>query len=511
MSSLAAARADNFYHPPEWDPRKEGRNEYQARTGKGAARYTGHNQYAKFGKIRFEMPFNVWCNKCGHMIAKGVRFNAKKNRVGSYFSTTIWEFEMPCHQCFNLICVKTDPQNAEYLVTKGAKRKVEDYDAAKAGTVELLDLEEREARRADAMAHLEVAEDDKKRAKQNKGRMELLHDLADRMRDDYAVSSMLRKRFRKRKKELKKEESESRRPGIAIKILPETEDDRKEAALARYNLKRHCENDRAAKRFRIKASMFDPNSATSSTLGVRLARSGNISSTIEGALRRGLKAENLKLIEPQTLNQETTGHSSPSSALTVKVRKTKSKILRKDKSKWGKRAASDRLSPRSSMKMRKTWAKLIPVISVDTQQAAILLTKRYSLFGRCPGKDGIVIKSKYVSARHLFIERLEKGESSDCDKEPNARLFDISKYGTFITRGSDTVKTSKGCALNLHHGDLVTFPGRRGERSDKFTFRLLIREEESNSNNNSKLNSTQPPPLGEPFMRPPPKHFFSST
>eukprot|EP00954_Amorphochlora_amoebiformis_P004786 375711-Amorphochlora_amoeboformis.AAC.3 len=23
MSSLAAARADNFYHPPEWDPRKE--------------------------------------------------------------------------------------------------------------------------------------------------------------------------------------------------------------------------------------------------------------------------------------------------------------------------------------------------------------------------------------------------------------------------------------------------------------------------------------------------------
>ena len=28
MSSLAAARADNFYHPPDWDPRKSSRAEH---------------------------------------------------------------------------------------------------------------------------------------------------------------------------------------------------------------------------------------------------------------------------------------------------------------------------------------------------------------------------------------------------------------------------------------------------------------------------------------------------
>lgn len=31
--------------------------------------------------IRFEMPFNVWCGKCNHLIGKGVRFNAEK-KVG---------------------------------------------------------------------------------------------------------------------------------------------------------------------------------------------------------------------------------------------------------------------------------------------------------------------------------------------------------------------------------------------------------------------------------------------
>jgi hypothetical protein len=38
------------------------------------------DQYRKKSgpKIRFETPFHVKCLKCGHMIAKGVRFNAAK-------------------------------------------------------------------------------------------------------------------------------------------------------------------------------------------------------------------------------------------------------------------------------------------------------------------------------------------------------------------------------------------------------------------------------------------------
>eukprot|EP00878_Enallax_costatus_P024729 GHUV01026412.1.p2 GENE.GHUV01026412.1~~GHUV01026412.1.p2 ORF type:complete len:107 (+),score=26.09 GHUV01026412.1:52-372(+) len=31
--------------------------------------------------LRFEVPFNIWCDQCGEHIAKGVRFNADKKQV----------------------------------------------------------------------------------------------------------------------------------------------------------------------------------------------------------------------------------------------------------------------------------------------------------------------------------------------------------------------------------------------------------------------------------------------
>lgn len=48
-------------------------------------------------------------------------------QVGSYFSTKIWAFTMR-HHCGCKITITTDPKNAEYLVTEGARRKIETYD-----------------------------------------------------------------------------------------------------------------------------------------------------------------------------------------------------------------------------------------------------------------------------------------------------------------------------------------------------------------------------------------------
>ena len=45
MSSLAAARADNFYHPPDWDPQKESRRKFQ--------NAGGINQFEQKGLIRY--------------------------------------------------------------------------------------------------------------------------------------------------------------------------------------------------------------------------------------------------------------------------------------------------------------------------------------------------------------------------------------------------------------------------------------------------------------------------
>jgi coiled-coil domain-containing protein 130 len=60
--------------------------------------------------VRFEMPYNVWCEGCNEHIGKGVRFNAEKKQFGNYFSTKIWQFRMKCHLCSNWMEIHTDPK-----------------------------------------------------------------------------------------------------------------------------------------------------------------------------------------------------------------------------------------------------------------------------------------------------------------------------------------------------------------------------------------------------------------
>ena len=100
MSSLSAAQADGFYHPPDWDPRESSRAEHSA--GPGWKSHPLRERAKKLHEgilvIRFEMPFDVRCVGCGNRIAKGVRFNAEKKCVGKYLSTKIWSFRMMCAQ-----------------------------------------------------------------------------------------------------------------------------------------------------------------------------------------------------------------------------------------------------------------------------------------------------------------------------------------------------------------------------------------------------------------------------
>ncbi|PKX95503.1 DUF572-domain-containing protein [Aspergillus novofumigatus IBT 16806] len=52
--------------------------------------------------VRFEMPFAVWCTTCKPhetLIGQGVRFNAEKRKVGSYYSTPVYSFRMKHGAC----------------------------------------------------------------------------------------------------------------------------------------------------------------------------------------------------------------------------------------------------------------------------------------------------------------------------------------------------------------------------------------------------------------------------
>lgn len=102
-----------------------------------------------------------------------MRYNAEKKKLGNYYSTPIWSFRFKCHLCNGRIEIQTDPQvrgirsgcravflhasvgsvskprsqldegfadsahsspqNTRYVVTEGAKQKMEEWDPAENG------------------------------------------------------------------------------------------------------------------------------------------------------------------------------------------------------------------------------------------------------------------------------------------------------------------------------------------------------------------------------------------
>ena len=49
----------------------------------------------------------------------GVRYTAEKFMVGKYLSTPIYKFKMKCHMCPQMLEMRTDPKNFEYLCVSG--------------------------------------------------------------------------------------------------------------------------------------------------------------------------------------------------------------------------------------------------------------------------------------------------------------------------------------------------------------------------------------------------------
>ncbi|AEO64166.1 77b1d26b-16bd-4100-8be2-743a3ce0b5de [Thermothielavioides terrestris] len=198
--------------------------------------------------VRFEMPFAVWCAHCAAptLIGQGVRFNAAKRRVGSYYSTPVWAFTLKHAVCGGLIEIRTDPKNAEYVVVSGARRR--DYgggagegeiEGGEAGTGVILTERERAEMRQSAFGKLERTIADRERLEVANRRIEELLDVADRQWDDpYAQNQRLRKAFRagrhERERQAAKADELKERMGLGIELLPEAEEDAKRAGLVDF-------------------------------------------------------------------------------------------------------------------------------------------------------------------------------------------------------------------------------------------------------------------------------------
>ncbi|KAJ8760598.1 hypothetical protein K2173_015265 [Erythroxylum novogranatense] len=259
MSSLAAARADNFYYPPEWSPKKGGLNKFH---GQHALRERARKIDQGILIVRFEMPFNIWCGGCNSMIAKGVRFNAEKKQVGNYYSTKIWNFTMKSACCKNVIVIQTDPKNCEYVIISGAQKKTEEFDVEDAETF-ALPADEEKGKLADPFYRLEHQEEDMQKKKEAEPVLVRLQRVSDaRHSDDYSLNKTLRARLRNQKKRVAEEEDASRKMGLAMRLLPTTEEDVARAAEVRFSSK--FERNRKDKRASINASSIFPESSASS-------------------------------------------------------------------------------------------------------------------------------------------------------------------------------------------------------------------------------------------------------
>ncbi|KAL2874605.1 Protein saf4 [Colletotrichum sp. CLE4] len=194
--------------------------------------------------VRFEMPFAIWCATCPKptIIGQGVRFNAEKKRVGSYFTSAIWQFRMKHADCGGWIEIHTDPKNTAYVVVSGAKKRDtgEEGRTPQEGEMPAIPTEEeREKLRSNAFASLEKTIEDRQQLAQATERIDELQDAASRAWDDpYTRNKALRATFRKGRHQREKDaavgEALKEKMSLGIELVPETEEDVRRARLVDF-------------------------------------------------------------------------------------------------------------------------------------------------------------------------------------------------------------------------------------------------------------------------------------
>ncbi|KRX19590.1 Coiled-coil domain-containing protein -like protein [Trichinella nelsoni] len=261
-------KGTNKYYPPDYDPRKGGLNKWQ---GVHALRERARKLHMGILIIRFEMPFNVWCEGCENHIGMGVRYNAEKTKVGNFYSTPIFQFRMKCHLCDNYFEIRTDPKNFDYEIISGLRRQEKRWDMSQNDQVVPVDRETSNKLSTDAMYKLEHSELDHEKLKSALPQLDQLETFQKRWKDDFALNQELRNVFRTRKKEINNEKAVDdallKKSSLDIELVKETESDRKLASMmTSYRTVSTGREKHVAKLLEIeKRDIFDKEKASNSS------------------------------------------------------------------------------------------------------------------------------------------------------------------------------------------------------------------------------------------------------
>ncbi|GJQ74444.1 hypothetical protein Trydic_g21314 [Trypoxylus dichotomus] len=236
---MGERKGTNKYYPPDYDPRAGGLNKWQ---GTHALRERARKIHQGIIIIRFEMPYNIWCDGCNNHIGMGVRYNAEKTKVGMYYTTPVYQFKMKCHLCDNHFVIKTDPANLDYIILSGARRQENRWDPTKNEQIVPETKEIQKRLFDDSMFKLEHESEDKTVAESAKPRLAKLYSRNENAWSDvYTANQKLREVFRKKSAELKQtattDKSILNKYSLDITLLPEREEDKRIASLLSLKLK----------------------------------------------------------------------------------------------------------------------------------------------------------------------------------------------------------------------------------------------------------------------------------
>ncbi|XP_029908560.1 putative splicing factor YJU2B [Myripristis murdjan] len=261
---MGERKGTNKYYPPDFDPAKHGSLNGYHKTHPLRERARKLSQGILI--IRFEMPYNIWCDGCKNHIGMGVRYNAEKKKVGNYYTTPIYRFRMKCHLCVNYIEMQTDPATCDYVIVSGASRKEERWDMADNEQILTTERTEKEKLETDAMYKLDHSGKDKEKLKKALPSLSEIQDHQAGWKDDFQLNSSLRRKFRSEKKVLAEQEEKDNavrmRTNLSIPLLPEKDEDKKLAALLTYQAPDSYEDRQHSKRKEISSrSWFSSPSA----------------------------------------------------------------------------------------------------------------------------------------------------------------------------------------------------------------------------------------------------------
>ncbi|XP_050402934.1 probable splicing factor YJU2B isoform X1 [Patella vulgata] len=234
---MAERKAVNKYYPPDWDPSKGSINTH---VGQHPLRDRAKKIKQGILVIRFEMPYNIWCGGCNAHIGMGVRYNAEKSKNGNYYSTPIYKFRMKCHLCDNYFEIQTDPQNHDYVILSGARRKEQRWDPKENGQIETEDKLTQKKMATDAMFKLEHGSDDKQKGEKAVMTIYQLEDRKESYKEDYLLNKLARNKFRTEKNNIRDKKMSDQalldKSSLDIELVEENADDKRIAGLMKYSV-----------------------------------------------------------------------------------------------------------------------------------------------------------------------------------------------------------------------------------------------------------------------------------